>query len=195
MRRGSGRGAEGLAAKLRMVRIAAENPFFRDPTFTLLGPRQDLRGTSVNVNDFKIKTDVLKDTTQSTTVGPDVSTPGKSFFFALGDSNLAEARIGSDSVFEVKHGLELLDFGQLPPVERSRAHSQTDHDQSVGTEREDTGQTPVKLDVKLNLDTFQRVALEGTFQGESPKLIPVAFTLPNMISARSPGKNHIDIFG
>lgn len=172
-----------------MVKIAAENPMFRDATRSLLGPRVDLRGASANVNGFPIKTNVLKDHTKSEIPGENVTEPGKSFFQSVGNSNPGVTGIGSDTLFEIQNDMALLDFGQLSPVERSRAHSISDHDQSVGPEAKDTGQTPVKIKVELNPGLQARQsAIEGTFEGNVPRVVPNSFVLPRMASAPSRGK-------
>ncbi len=177
-----------------MVKIAAENPFFRDASISLLKPRVDLKGTSANVNGFPIQTNVLKDRTQSEIPGKNVTQPGKSYFESVGDSNLGQTGIGSDTLFEIQNEIGLLDSGRLSPVERSRAHSLSDHNQSVGLEANDTGQTPVKIKVELNPQLqAQQAAIQGTLEGKVPRVVPNSFVLPHMISAPSPGKK-LDFF-
>ena len=144
-----------------MLKIDVENPMFREPSYTLLSPRIDLRGTSVNADGLKIDTTVLKDKLQSETVGDNVKHPGKSSAPQIANSIPADIGIGSDTLFEITNGLELLDFGQLPPVERSAPHAQNHHQKSVGTEIEDTGQTQVKLEMKIDPRNFQLAAVVG----------------------------------
>ena len=168
-----------------MVQIAQANPFFRDPTFIVAAPKVDLRGSSANVNGDSVDTSVLKDTTKSVTVGENVVSPGKSFFINLGTSTLGRVELGSDTLFELKNGLERLDSGSLPPLERQPSHSQT-HQKSitpntddVGTESEDTGQLPLKVSLGFDARTIAKAASENTLSHTVAGSYPTSFLLPN----------------
>lgn len=153
-----------------MVQIAVANPLFRDATFEVLGPRVDLRKTSANVSEFPIKTDALKDMTKSETVNENVSTPGKSFFLNVGNASLGTVSIGSDTLFELKNGIELLDTGEPPPPVNPadpHAHNHPFIDR-IGTEQEDTGQTPVKIGLATDAKTLRLAASLGVPTAVTP---------------------------
>ncbi len=186
-----------------MVQIAAANPLFRDPTFEVLGPRFSLRGTSANVDGVSIKTEPIRDQTRSETVGQNVTTPGQSLTTQQVRSNLGRTSIGTDTVFEVKSGLERLDSGELSPVERNRAHAENlhftelgkerHHFMSIGSESEDTGQTQVKQSVAFSPETAQQAALLGSLDKPVPNIAPASFVLPKHPSGTVTSGTQIDI--
>lgn len=152
-----------------MVQIAVANPLFRDAAFEVLGPRVDLRGTSANVSKFPIKTDALKDKTKSETVNENVSTPGKSFFLNAGNANLGTVSIGTDTLFELKNGLELLDTGEPPPpVDPDDPNAHNHSVAPIGSEQEDTGQTPVKIGLATDAKTLRLAASLGAPTAVTP---------------------------
>ena len=164
-----------------MAQLAAAHPFFLDPLFPVLSPRIDFRGTSATSNGEKIQTTVLKeDQSTANKVDKNVTSPGSSFFLNLKNTNLGDVEIGSDTLFEIKQGLEKLDFGELPPVERSQPRGQNFDGKIPGTEREDTGQTPVKLRMGFNPRAEADAAALGILTGDIPNRIPNSFLLPKI---------------
>lgn len=134
-----------------MFRITTDHPVFRDPAFVGSSTHADMRGTTVHAEGTRpTKNEVIKDGTQSETVGKNVSRPGASSSIEIGDSHLGTVMLGSDTLFELTHDLERrLDSGELPPVERSEPHALNHHFKSIGEERRDTGQLPVRLVLDL----------------------------------------------
>ncbi|OGH57082.1 MAG: hypothetical protein A3G34_14680 [Candidatus Lindowbacteria bacterium RIFCSPLOWO2_12_FULL_62_27] len=183
-----------------MVKIAAENPFYRDATFSLLGPPVTLAGASMTVGDLPVRTSPLKDTTKSEQLGPNAVTPGRTLDLKTGTSNLGQTGIGSDTLFEIQNGIEILDHGKFSPVDRVPSHYRTQylsgeidrlsdppkdldpsHNRTSGTELEDTGQTPVWIKVQFNPEAAAtRALIEETVAGETRPFVPQAYVLPRI---------------
>lgn len=199
-----------------MVQIAVENPIFRDSTSTLLAPTFDLRGASVSIEGRKISTTVRTDDPpkpQSLKFGSNVSQPGKSFRQTLGSSNFARTRIGSDTLVELATGIEQLDSGIVAPVDRigpfaqnrvvdpvevkpKEAYTrQVDVEGTrrildpvdVGRDRNDTGQTPVKLEIAFNPSVADKDVLQASLEQPVQPFVPMSFFLPK--PAPAPGSS------
>lgn len=177
-----------------MIPIAAEHPFFHDPTFSTLRPQADFRGKSVNVNGTRVSTNPLPDPTISNQVGPNVATPGKTSVAPPAGATPSTVNVGTDTLFELENKLALHDASYVPSKLNATNPSQEDPLRSTPRELEEFRATPARLTFGYSEESLKKAATEGTLPYTIAGQIPQSYILPKYpASGNEPSPRIIDI--